>query len=207
VGICEDFTTGTTSGTPGIHPGTFTEEGWLVSDFDSQLLWDLGQHYVRGSMEVEVKGPVIIVNDGDTKKPFVSLWNTEIGRNCDEDRGEGDITAFYQWRFQAEGMMLRLTNRPGGSSHEGLNTNLELSEEDWHVVTGVFDTQGGTNALYLDGQLVNQGTFNAPFDGLRYVWIGTDNYFRGCDDGGMPNPGWGAIEGLTYRNFKVYDLE
>jgi hypothetical protein len=102
-------------------------------------------------------------------------------------------------------MMLRLTNRSGGSSFEGLNTNVELVNDTWHKVTGHFDTQGGTNDLYLDGELVSEGNFNADFDGLRYVWIGTDNYFKGCEGG--TDPGWGAIEGLTYRYLKVYGLE
>jgi len=180
--IDEDFTAGRTAAARPRDPGEFTPDGWRVRSFDSQLKYDLGRHYRKGLVEIEIRGPL----KQKPKHALFSAWNEEAASD-----GDRKTQGFFQLRLIDEGMMLRLTYRPGGRSFEGATGPLDW-EDKWYRIEGTWDTAGGESTLKRDGVLLKSGKFNAPFEGFRWVFIGTDNYqdFR-------------AIPGMVYRRLKV----
>lgn len=180
--IDEDFTAGRTAAARLRDPGEFTAEGWRVRSPDSQLRYDLGRHYPKGAVEIEVRGPM----RQEEKHSVFSAWNEEAGSD-----GDRKTQGFFQLRLMNGGMMLRLTYRPGGRSFEGEVAPLEWGDK-WYRIEGAWDTAGGESALKRDGVLLKAGKFNAPFEGFRWLFLGTDNYqnFR-------------AIPGMTYRRLRV----
>jgi len=180
--IDEDFTTGRTAAARPRDPGEFTPEGWRVRSFESQLKYDLGRHYRKGLVEIEIRGPLKHM----PKHSLFSAWNEEAASD-----GARKTQGFYQLRLINEGMMLRLTYRPGGRSFEGEVAPLAW-EDKWYRIEGTWDTAGGDSTLKRDGVLLKTGKIHSPFEGFRWIFIGTDNYqdFR-------------AIPGMVYRRLKV----
>lgn len=180
--IVEDFTTGRTTGARLQDPGEFTPEGWRVTSEQTQIRYDLGKHYRKGSVELEIKGPL----NQPRKRTAFAAWNEEAGAD-----GDRKTQAFFQLRFQQGAMMLRLTYRPGGRSFEGRTDPIEWRDK-WYKIRGAWDTTGGESHLWLDGRLLKSGRFNSAFEGLRWVFIGKDNYQKQF-----------SIPGVVYRNLKV----
>lgn len=180
--IDEDFTTARTAAQRPRDPGEFTPEGWRVRSSASQLRYDLGRHYRKGRVEFEIKGPL----KQKEKHTLFSAWNEEAGSD-----GDRKSQGFFQLRLIEDGMMLRLTYRPGGRSFEQAAAPLEW-EERWYRMEGTWDTTGGESTLWRDGILLKAGAFNRPFEGFRWVFIGTDNYQN-----------FAAIPGMVYRRLKV----
>ena len=180
--VNEDFTLGRTAGRRLQDPGEFTNEGWRVGSEQTQITYDLGQFHARGTVELEVKGPLRQA----PKRTLFAAWNEEAAAD-----GDRKTQSFFQLRLQQEGMMLRLTNRAGGRSFEGRTRPLPWPD-GWHTVRGVWDTSGGLNYLVVDGLIVRQGRFNASIPGFRWLFIGKDNYQKQ----------W-SVPGLVYRRIKV----
>jgi len=171
--------------TSGIQPhdkGEFTPEGWRVTTPNTQIKYDLGRFYSRGSVEMQVRGPL----SQPLKHSLIALWNEEAAVD-----GNRKTQSFYQLRLQETGMMLRLTNRSDGRSFEGKTGSLDFGD-GWHTVRGTWDTKGGENHLWLDGKSIKSGKFNAEFPGFRWVFIGKDNYQEQF-----------SVPGIEYRNLKV----
>jgi hypothetical protein len=122
------------------------------------------------------------------KRNAVALWNEEAAAD-----GDRKTQGFYQLRFQEEGMMLRLSFRPGGRSYEGKTGPLDWDGSRWYTIRGAWDTAGGENRLWRDGKLIQQGKFNSAFPGFRWVFIGKDNYQQ-----------FHSIPGVTYKSLKVW---
>lgn len=180
--VDEDFRGGRTAAMRPRDPGEFTPEGWKVNSLASQLKYDLGKHYRQGRVELEVKGPL----RQKAKHTLFSAWNEEAGAD-----GDRTTQGFFQLRLIDEGMMLRLTYRPGGRSFEQAVAPLNW-EEKWYRIEGTWDTAEGESTLWRDGMLLQAGKFNASFEGLRWIFIGTDNYQN-----------FTSIPGLVYRRLKV----
>lgn len=180
--VDEDFTTGRTAAVRPRDPGEFTREGWKVTSMGSQLKYDLGKHYRKGRVELEIKGPL----KHKPKHSLFSAWNEEAAAD-----GDRKTQGFFQLRLIDEGMMLRLTYRPGGRSFEQAAAPLEW-EDKWYRIEGVWDTAGGESTLRRDGVLLKSGRFNSAFEGFRWIFIGTDNY-----------QGFASIPGMVYRRLKV----
>lgn len=180
--VDEDFTTGRTRAERPRDPGEFVPDGWRVRNFESQLKYDLGKHYRKGLVEIEIRGPL----KQQPKHSLFSAWNEEAASD-----GDRKTQGFFQLRLINDGMMLRLTYRPGGRSFEGEVAPLEWKDK-WYRIEGTWDTAGGESTLKRDGVPLKAGKFNSAFEGFRWVFIGTDNYqdFR-------------AIPGMVYRRLKV----
>jgi hypothetical protein len=187
VGVCDDFTTGRHSGTQPQQPGIFNSEGWYVNTNQCQIKYDLGEFKTHGIVEFYIKGPL----DVDWKQIVFAVWNEEAATD-----GNRQTQAFFQLRLQEHGMMLRLTYRPGGSSFEGLTGTLSWDQNKWYHIKGEWDTRGGTCSLWRDGQLIKTGKFNSSFIGLRWCFIGKDNY----------KSSYVARPGVTYKNLKIHGL-
>jgi hypothetical protein len=187
VAVCDDFTTGSHSGTQPQHPGQFTSEGWVVNTNQCQIKYDLGELKTHGIVEFYIKGPL----DVDWKQIVFAAWNEEAATD-----GNRTTQSFFQLRFQEHGMMLRLTNRSGGGSFEGLTGTLSWDANRWYHIKGEWDTRGGTCSLWRDGQLLKTGKFNASFSGLRWCFIGKDNY----------KSTYVSLPGVTYKNLKIYGV-
>jgi hypothetical protein len=180
--IDEDFTSGRTAASRPRGPGEFTPEGWMVNSLASQLKYDLGRHYKKGRVELEIKGPL----KQQPKHSLFSAWNEEAAAD-----GDRKTQGFFQLRLIDGGMMLRLTYRPGGRSFEQAVAPLEWQDK-WYRLEGAWDTAGGESTLRRDGVLLMSGKFNSPFEGFRWIFIGTDNYQR-----------FASIPGMVYRRLKV----
>jgi hypothetical protein len=180
--IDEDFTRGKTAAVRPQDPGEFTAEGWRVSTLNTQLKYDLGRHYRKGRVEVEIKGPL----QQKPKHSLFSAWNEEAGAD-----GDRKTQGFFQLRLINDGMMLRLTYRAGGRSFEQAVAPLPW-EDKWYRVEGTWDTTGGDSTLARDGVLLKTGKFNSPFEGFRWVFIGKDNYQR-----------FASVPGVVYRKLRV----
>jgi hypothetical protein len=180
--IDEDFASGRTAASRPRDPGEFTAEGWKVNNLESQLKYDLGRHYRKGRVEIEIKGPL----KHKPKHSLFSAWNEEAAAD-----GDRKTQGFFQLRLIDERMMLRLTYRPGGKSFEQAAAPLDW-EDKWYRIEGAWDTAGGESTLKRDGVLLKSGKFNSPFEGFRWVFIGRDNYQR-----------FASIPGVVYRKLKV----
>jgi hypothetical protein len=180
--VDEDFASGRTAASKPRDPGASTPEGWMANTPASQLKYDLGRHYRKGLVEIEVRGPL----KQQQKHALFSAWNEEAASD-----GDRKTQGFFQLRLMHGGMMLRLTYRPGGRSFEGEVAPLEW-EDKWYRIEGTWDTARGESTLKRDGVLLKSGKFNAPFEGFRWVFIGTDNYQN-----------FQAIPGVVYRRLKV----
>jgi hypothetical protein len=180
--IVEDFTAGRTAGARLQDPGEFTAWGWRVTSEQSQIRYDLGRHYRKGSVELEIRGPL----NQPLKRTAFAAWNEEAGAD-----GDRKTQGFFQLRFQQGAMMLRLTYRPGGRSFEGKTEPVEWRDK-WYTIRGAWDTAGGESHLWLDGKLLKSGKFNSAFEGFRWVFIGKDNYQKQF-----------SIPGVVYRSLKV----
>jgi hypothetical protein len=185
--IDEVFTAGGAKGAILQDPGEFTPEGWKVTTPRCQIRWDLGRHYSRGQVEVVVRGP-LHVTGRNVKRNAVALWNEEAAAD-----GDRKTQGFYQLRFQEDGMMLRLSFRPGGRSYEGKTGPLEWDGSRWYTIRGTWDTAGGENRLWRDGKQIQQGRFNSAFPGFRWVFIGKDNYQQ-----------FHSVPGVVYKSLKVW---
>lgn len=180
--IDEDFTSGRTAASRVREPGEFTPDGWRVNSLGSQLKYDLGRHYRKGRVEIEIKGPL----KQEAKHSLFSAWNEEAAAD-----GDRKTQGFFQIRLIKNGMMLRLTFRPGGRSFEQAAAPLHW-EDRWYHIEGAWDTAGGESTLRRDGALLKSGKFNSAFEGFRWVFIGTDNYQN-----------FTSIPGMVYRRLKV----
>jgi hypothetical protein len=180
--VDEDFTSGRTAASRPRDPGEFTSEGWKVTSPASQLKYDLGKHYKKGRVEILIRGPLKQM----AKHSLFSAWNEEAASD-----GDRKTQGFFQLRLIDGGMMLRLTYRPGGRSFEQAAAPLDW-EDKWYLIEGAWDTAGGESELRRDGVLLKSGKFNAPFQGLRWIFIGTDNYQN-----------FASIPGMVYRRLKV----
>ncbi|GAB4362575.1 MAG: hypothetical protein OHK0021_06610 [Bryobacter sp.] len=180
--IDEDFTRGRTQGQQPLDPGQWTPAGWRVDSQNTQLKYDLGRHYRKGSVEVVIQGPL----NFPKKTSVVAGWNEEAAAD-----GDRRTQNFLQLRLQFGGMMLRLTNRAGGRSFEKNTGPLEWGD-GWYRIRGEWDTAGGTNRLYLNDKLLQEGKFNAESPGLRWFFLGKDNYQKQ----------W-SVPGMVYRSFKL----
>ena len=185
--IDEDFRSGRANGVRLQDPGEWTGEGWKVTSERTQLRYDLGKHYARGVVEAVLRGPLRIEGE-DVKRNVVALWNEEAGAD-----GNRLTQSFFQLRLQGGGMMLRLTNRAGGRSFEGQTAPLSWDSARWCTVRGEWNSAGGVNRLWRDGELLKAGEFNAAFPGFRWVFIGKDNYQR-----------FHSNPGAVYRSLKVW---
>lgn len=184
--VDEDFTTGRTAASRPRDPGEFVPDGWRVRSHDSQLKYDLGRHYRRGRLEIELKGPL----RHKPKHALFSAWNEEAASD-----GDRKTQGFFQIRLIDEGMMLRLTYRPGGRSFEHALAPLDWNDK-WYQISAEWDTAGGESHLWRDGKLLISGRFNRPFSGFRWLFIGTDNYQN-----------FSAIPGVIYRRLRVCVIE
>ena len=180
--VNEDFTKGRTKGARPQDQGEWTKDGWKVGSEQTQLKYDLGRHYRKGSVEMQVRGPL----SQPKKHSLIAGWNEEAAVD-----GDRKTQSFYQLRLQETGMMLRLSNRSGGKSFEGKTGPVQWTE-GWHTVRGTWDSAGGENHLWLDGKLLKTGKFNAEFDGFRWFFLGKDNYQKQY-----------SVPGLIYRNVKI----
>lgn len=180
--VDENFTTGRTAGQRPQDPGEFGPDGWRVATEQTQIKYDLGAFYPRGWVELEVRGPM----NQPGKRTLFAAWNEEAGAD-----GDRQSQVFFQLRLQQGGMMLRLTNRAAGRSFEG-RTEPIAWQEGWQTVRGEWDTIGGDNRLWLNGVLIRSGQFGGDSPGLRWLFIGKDNYQKQF-----------SIPGMTYRRLKV----
>ena len=180
--VNEDFTRGKTKGLLLQDKGEWTREGWKVGSGQTQLKYDLGKHYKKGSVEIQVRGPLM----QPKKHSLIAGWNEEAAAD-----GDRKTQNFYQLRLQENAMMLRLTNRSGGRSFEGKTGPISWTD-GWHTVKGTWDTTGGENHLLLDGKLLRSGKFNAETEGFRWFFLGKDNYQKQY-----------SVPGLIYRNVKI----
>lgn len=185
--IDESFADGATRGVILQDCGEFTPDGWKVTTPRCQIRWDLGRFYSRGQVEVILRGPLRVTGPNE-KRIAVALWNEEAAAD-----GDRKTQGFYQLRFQEDGMMLRLTFRPGGRSCEGKTGPLDWDENRWYTIRGTWDTAGGENRLWRDGKQIQQGKFNSVFPGFRWVFIGKDNYQQ-----------FHSIPGVVYKSLKVW---
>lgn len=186
-GELRDPLVGSTVGSRVLDPGVWLPDGWQANSVRSQIAYDLGRHCTRGTVELDVRGPLSQTG----KRVILAAWNEEGG--ADSDRAS---QGFFQLRLFERGMMLRLSYRPGGRSYEGKTGPLEWPDgETWVHVRGSWDTTGGESVLWRDGVETQRGRFNRPFEGLRWLFLGRDNYKPGTSF--IPDPG------LVYRNLRV----
>lgn len=173
-----------------VRPGEseFRADGWHAMTSEAQIRWDLGKHYRKGSVEFEMRGPFA----QEPKRILFAAWNEEAATD-----GDRKTQAFLQVRLIGGGMMLRLTHRPGGRSFEKATGPIAWpSASNWVKVKATWDTTGGDSVLWLNGVEIQRGKFNQPFPGLRWVFIGRDNYKRSFT----------TVAGMTFRNLRVSDL-
>jgi len=157
-----------------------------VKTADSQLMWDLGRPYQQGTVEFEVRGAL----DQEDKKVLFALWDTDSG-------GKPDSGQYLQVRVMDEGMLLKV----GGpevtkplEKHTG--PLVWLGKDTWVHVKVTFDAQqGGVSRLWRDGVEVRRGKLRGSLQGLRYAFLGQDNYHN-----------YKSIPGLMFRNLRIYDL-
>ncbi|MDL5050988.1 hypothetical protein QQ054_33865 [Oscillatoria amoena NRMC-F 0135] len=180
--IQDDFTKGRASGAQLQEQGIWDQDGWKVAGERTQLKYDLGRHYRKGSIEVVVKGPL----NYPAKTSVVAGWNEEAAED-----GNRKTQNFIQLRLVEGGMMLRLTNRPGGRSFEQHTGPLDWGQ-DWYTIRGEWDTAGGLNRLYRNGKLIQEGKLNAETPGYRWFFLGKDNYQQQ----------W-SVPGMIYRSFRL----
>jgi hypothetical protein len=192
--VCEPLTRAPVAAAFPLERGTFTPAGWRVDSERCQLRYDLGRRFARGIVEFEVKGPL----RQPDKRILFAAWGDPAAAETVAQKETERTASFHQVRLQENGMMLRLTHRPGGRSFEGLVHDVPWKEGRFHHVKATWDTDGGESALWLDGKEIKRGKFNARFDGFRWVFLGRDNY--------RPEMAR-AIPGLVFRNFKVYGLQ
>lgn len=179
----EDFAKGTTKGARPQDQGQFTPDGWKITSEQTQIKYDLGRHYRKGTVEFQVRGPM----SQPKKHSLIAGWNEEAAAD-----GDRKTQSFYQLRLTDNTMMLRLTNRAGGRSFEGKTAPIDWKDGEWHTVKGTWDTTGGDNHMWLNGKLIKTGKFNAPFEGFRWFFLGKDNYQKQY-----------SVPGLTYRKVKI----
>lgn len=181
--VQEDFTKGKTKGLRPQDQGTFSPDGWKVTTEQTQIKYDLGRHYRKGTVELQVRGPM----SQPKKHSLIAGWNEEAAVD-----GDRKTQSFYQLRLTGNTMMLRLTNRAGGKSFERKTAPIDWKDGEWYTVKGTWDTTGGESHMWLNGKLIQTGKFNGPFDGFRWFFLGKDNYQKQY-----------AVPGLTYRNVKI----
>lgn len=174
--IQEDFTTGSTQGVQSLEPGVFTSEGWRVQSENSQLKFDLGRRYSRGTVEIEMKGPLYQL----LKRAVFS---------ADYDDAAKGTSGLFQLHLQKGGMSLRLLR--GEEEFEAATSAMNW-KEGWYTVRARWDTAGGDNALFLDGQLLRIGQLQTRFEGLRWLFLGRDS-----------SPAYLSVPGVVYRRLKV----
>jgi hypothetical protein len=173
-------------------PGRLTPEGWQVTTKESQLRWDLGKLYRRGTVEFEVRGHL----EQEDKRILFALWDVEEGAE-NQEKGTGN---FFQIRLMDEGMMLRLTARGKVKTIEKHTGLLAWPSPDtWVHVKATFDTrEGQILRLWRDGKEMRVAKLRGgSIPGFRYAFLGRDNY----------GDSYEAVPGFTFRNLKVYDLE
>jgi hypothetical protein len=181
--VKDDFTGGKTQGVRPQDQGQFTADGWNVTTGQTQIKYDLGRHYRKGMVELQVRGPL----RQPGKHSVIAGWNEEAAVD-----GDRKTQSFYQLRLTANTMMLRLTHRAGGRSFEGKAAPIDWKDGEWYTIKGTWDATGGENHLWLNGKRIQTGTFNGPFEGFRWFFLGKDNYQKQH-----------AVPGLTYRNVKI----
>ncbi|MGH7944020.1 MAG: LamG-like jellyroll fold domain-containing protein [Opitutaceae bacterium] len=165
-------------------PGTLTAEGWKVTSEDSQLRWDLGRPYQKGTIEFEVKGEL----NQEDKKVLFALWETTSGGKQSEPR--------LQVRVQDEGMLLVILGNGVKALEKHTGPLAWPAKDQWVHIKVTFDTQGGISRMWRDGVLVRHGKLRGNVPGLRYAFLGQDNYHN-----------YKSIVGLVFRNLRIYDLQ
>jgi hypothetical protein len=156
-----------------------------MDTLDGQIRWDLGAFHPKGTIEFEIKGPL----RQRAKHVLFSAWNESAGSD-----GDRKTQGFFHLRAMELGMMLRLTYRPGGKSFEGLTGPLAWPEpQAWVQIKGQWDTTGGDNILWWQGQEVQRGRYNRSFEGFRWIFLGRDNY----------KPDNLGVAGANYRNMRL----
>jgi hypothetical protein len=205
VKICDSLASGKSSGTQPLGKGKFTKEGWQVTDETSQIKYDLGAHYTKGTAEFEMKGPL----KQTEKRTVFGLWPTEDASETVEQRDKEKKAAFHQVRLFEGGLMFRFSHRPSGSNLEKGTGAIAWEAPDgkgkpgsstdgWHHVKTTWDTDGGTSRLWIDGKEVLSGTYKTKFPGFRWAFLGRDNY--------RPHGIGQAVPGVVFRNLKVYGV-
>jgi hypothetical protein len=170
-------------------PGEFTAEGWRINSARCQLKYDLGRAWPCGRIDVAVRGPLNSVD----KRLILALWNEEAATD-----GDRKSQSFLQARLMQRGAMLRLTHRAGGSSFEGLSAPLVWNPANWVRFRITWDTRpGGVCELWRDGELLQRGTYNSSHPGLRWLFLGCDNYQELSH----------SIMGLTFRDLQIEACE
>lgn len=168
--------------------GVFAAKGWTITR-EGQLAWDLGRHYRRATVEFQVRGAL----DQTPKRILFAAWNEAAGTD-----GDRLTQAFLQIRLVRRGAQMRLTHRPGGRSFGQDSTpRVWPSAKQWVTFKATWDTAGGDCVLWIAGEEIQRGKFNAHFGGLRYLFLGRDNYMNG----------YFAVDGATYRNLRVSGIE
>lgn len=186
-GELHDPLAGSTVGRRPLDPGVWLPDGWQADSRGSQIVYDLGRHYSRGTVVFDVRGPLSQTG----KRVIFAAWNEEDA--ADSDRAS---QGFLQLRLFERGMMLRLTYRPGGRSYEGKTGPLAWPNSEKSVqMRASWDSTGGDSVLWRDGEEIERGRFNRPFEGFRWLFLGRDNYKPGTSF--IPEPG------LVYRNLRV----
>jgi hypothetical protein len=173
--------------------GRFEAGGWRLQTEDDQLVIDLGSLQPRGTVELEIAGPVAQPD----KRILLAAWPDAAAEENVTRKETARDAAFFQVRLQERGMMLRLTHRPGGHSFEGLSPALPWKDAGFHHIKATWNTAGGDSVLWLDGKELQRGRFKGSFAGFRYLFLGRDNY--------RPDMAR-AIPGLVIRNLQVYGM-
>ena len=185
--LLHDPLAGGTAGQQPLERGLFLPDGWQAATQRSQITYDLGRFCDRGTVELEVRGPLSQTG----KRVIFAAWNEAAA--ADLDRA---TQGFFQLRLFETGMMLRLTYRPGGRSYEGKTGPLAWPDvRTWVHLRAEWDTTGGDNVLWRDGVEIQRGRFNRSFEGFRWLFLGRDNYKSGTNF--IPEPG------LVYRNLRI----
>lgn len=184
-----------------VSGGEFTGSGWKTNSATSKIVVDLGEHVSEGYVEFDVRGMRTGLAGGPNgKNIMLALWNLASGTNCSAPCD----AAFMQVRFHTPprhdgSLLFRLTSRNttgSSNSYEGEVTGLTWDPNTWYTFRAYWSANlGAGSALHLNGSVISTGSQpnSVVHGGLRYLFIGDDNYKSGYD----------AVRGLEFRNVNV----
>jgi hypothetical protein len=173
--IDEDLSRGAKGAQP-LDAGIFTAEGWRVQSENTQMRYDLGGLYSRGTVEIELKGPLYQL----LRRAIFSAVS-----DAPAPRPQG----LFQVQVQRGGMSLRLVH--GESDIEAVTQAMNWSD-GWYRIRARWDTRGSESLLWLDGRLLRLAQYPGKSDGFRWFFLGRNG-----------SPAQLSVPGVVYRRLKV----
>lgn len=107
-------------------------------------------------------------------------------------RAEARVFAAEGWTITREGQLAWDLGRHDRRATVEFQVRGALDQTPKRILFAARNEAAGT-----DGEEIQRGKFNAHFGGLRYLFLGRDNYMNG----------YFAVDGATYRNLRVSGIE